>query len=803
MVKQKRGQISNIKTYFIIVNLIISIIAFSWMVSATCEQQKAAYDSCLARGPCNAEATALINCKDLAEKAEKNASAQPAAPAAPPSPAPKPAETGGNTVQTLLGLPATLAGAMTLRDSISGKKTVVAGKQVVSGVTDAGNDYLNGLTNLDYRSKAVAEASGLSPERNEEATLKYLTENSRNFKTGTTATVPEFTLKNFLGYAGKSLLYAGMVAGIAYIVFDYLGPKGSNAATAAAIGAGAGVIAYMFLSSPWAQDAFKYNAFGNYITTGWTPALIGVGVAVALFWAIYKNEKRDSATFEFSCLPWQAPIGGKDCEKCNDMNSCNEYVCKSLGQACEIINPGTAEEKCIWKNPKDVNSPIVSMVNVSDGHLMRVSSAGVEIIGPKAGGCIQAFTPLTFTITTKDNKTFINETSQCKIDYNLNKTFDQMGYFVGKDSIFKYNHTETLSLPGPDAINKVSPEIKNNGNYTLFILCQDANGNKNGKPFLVKFCVEKGPDSTPPNITGASIPSNSPIVFNKSSMNLEIYVNEPSECRWSRQNIGYDNMENNMSCVTDVLKMNPLNTYTCKTNLTGIISRQNNDYYFRCKDQPGSNNSERNANIQGYHYVIIGTQPLYIMNLLPENGVKIMGATDYINITLTAKTDGYKNGESICYYSLTENDYIEFLETNSNVHTQRQDLPTGNYTYHIKCVDLGGNAAYNSTSFNVETDVSPPTIVRAYKYDNNLKIITNEKAECGYSNLNCNFDFNDSVKMNILNIDYTEHSTDWSTENNYYIKCRDKYNNQPDINTCSIILRPIDLISDTNPVEEM
>ena len=58
---------------------------------------------------------------------------------------------------------------------------------------------------------------------------------------------------------------------------------------------------------------------------------VGIGVAVLVFVLTYKKVKQE--TVIFSCLPWQAPTGGSDCEKCNKKDfPCSEYQCRSLGQ---------------------------------------------------------------------------------------------------------------------------------------------------------------------------------------------------------------------------------------------------------------------------------------------------------------------------------------------------------------------------------------------------------------------------------------------------------------------------------------
>ena len=129
------------------------------------------------------------------------------------------------------------------------------------------------------------------------------------------------------------------------------------------------------------------------------------------------------------------------------------------------------------------------------------------------------------------------------------------------------------------------------------------------------------------------------------------------------------------------------------------------------------------------------------------------------------------------------------METGTNEHRQRQDLVTGSYKYYFKCVDLGGNAASNSSSFNVEVDRSPPAVVRAYR-EGSLKIITSEDSICSYSNKDCNFEIKDGIAMPYDNQEV--HTAEWKLLN-YYIRCKDDYDNQPNPNTCSIVVKPYNL----------
>ena len=122
------------------------------------------------------------------------------------------------------------------------------------------------------------------------------------------------------------------------------------------------------------------------------------------------------------------------------------------------------------------------------------------------------------------------------------------------------------------------------------------------------------------------------------------------------------------------------------------------------------------------------------------------------------------------------------------VHVQRQDLIEGEYTYYFKCVDLAGNAEYSQTSFTVKTDRQGPSVVRVYKEGGELKVVTNERAECSYSFIDCNFEIDDGIKMS--SFDSINHLAEWNTNHNFHIRCKDKYDNQPDPNTCSFITRP-------------
>ncbi len=645
---------------------------------------------------------------------------------------------------------------------------LIIGIIAFSYMVDATSCQDCGSTPLPASSRANVP---MSLDEGKEVSVKEIASGASSGKS-LVSKIGEGVFSDFLVIAGFTALGA-LVGGLA---------GGEDGETWGAVSGLSGALAYVVSKSIYGSSGAVFGMeIGSFTVT---PAVFGIGVGVIVFALTYKETS--IKTVEFNCLPYEPPVGGNKCELCNEFEECSEYTCKSLGQACEIVNKGTEQEKCIWANPNDVNSPIID-VRVNDKYTtkpftsVRPPATGVEINFNE--GCIKAFTPLEFEIIS-------DEPSQCKIDYNMT-SFEEMSYYVGGDNIFDYNHTEKLALPGPDAINALAPELKNDGVYTLYTICRDANGNENENPYAIRFCVEPGPDLTAPVIEDTNVPSGSPIQFNKSTLDLEIYVNEPAECKWSHEDVSYELMGNDMDCNNNLWEMNSMNTYTCSAVLNGIESRKENDFYFRCKDQPSSEESDRNTNSKSFEYVIKGTQPLNILDIEPNEIIR--GSSDVIPVFLKVKTDnGYNNGEATCYYSLTddEDDYIEFLETGGNEHEQRQDLSEGDYTYYIKCVDLGGNADYGSVFFEVETDSSGPVVVRLYKENEELKIITNEKADCSYSFIDCNFEIEDGINM--ISYDYVIHKEDWKTKK-YYIRCEDKYGNQPNPNKCSIIVRPFEV----------
>ena len=691
--------------------------------------------------------------------------------------------------------------------TFSTPKTPSASPTPAAGVFNPFQKIGSSLVSFFSSLQQATSASQKTPD--EEETPAKITSGKGN---EANETKPSSWLLGLLGVSVKrgnlldSIVAGAEWAGIAYgagrLIGSFLGLKSSTSSSiSAALAAGFGFGRALGVAGQKGGMLAGYKIPIKFLYTPegtlkpWVPWAGGIAAGLIVLALTYKKERKIIITFE--CMPWEAPSGGENCEKCNsDLYPCSEYRCKSLGQNCEF--KAGEGDVCVWKDPRDVNSPTIQAWDdvLSPDHkyepntAVRPPNRGVKIIYEKStDGCVKAFTPLTFGIIT-------NEPAQCKIDENRTRKYDDMRYYFGGSNIYKYNHTQTLRLPSPNAINAEAPELKADGNYNLYVRCKDANGNVNEDLFVFSFCVEKGPDVTPPIIEGTSIKNEMPIQYGLNETPLEVYVNEPAECRWSRLDLDYEDMENEMSCDTHVYEMNNNFLYKCKTTLTGLRDYEDNIFYFRCKDQPWlkgtENENDRNVNRESYKFILKGSRQLTITQAEPNN-ITIKGAGTLATVYLQLVTEnGCCNGDAWCSYSLTTNeeDYILMYETSGYKHRQRLDLPSGQYTYYFQCTDLGGNSAWTNVTFNVEIDNAPPKVVRVYKSGDKLKVITDEKATCSYSNNDerkCNFKIEEGTNMPYSNS--TEHVAQWKEEN-YYIKCKDINGREPAPDECSIIVKP-------------
>ena len=518
--------------------------------------------------------------------------------------------------------------------------------------------------------------------------------------------------------------------------------------------------------------------------------IMGGPLAKAIF-GIGKTKKKYAT---FTCMPWQPPLGGANCEKCSNFTSCSEYRCINLGQTCALLNKGTEFEACVNNASSDVSSPRITPLygTMTEGFEYRnIRNEGFEI--KEAGrDCIPEFTNVLFGIQT-------DKPAQCVIGNDSIQTFDEMkDHYFGGRNLFLTNHTTYLSFPSAEALENeyedLAPvEISKLGETNIYVKCRGVNGKENDAAYFIKSCVKEGP--TYPYITRASPENGGYIAYNADEINATFWVNEPSECRYSSEDKEYESMENLMEC-QDSLENYGLDGLACNTTLN--VS-SNTQFYVRCKDK-----SEYNMTMEdSYPYELQrSASELRIILIDPENGEVIRVASEPATVNLEVVTGGgAEDGKATCYYKFAENALpIRFRETDSNKHKQVfSSILGGNYKIWVECEDVAENKAAGTTEFTVYVDTNAPSVTRVY-YSNGLKIATNEDSTCAYSFIDsrCSFDIKNITEKNnaeLMTGTGKEHTTEWQAEQTYYIKCMDEYGNQP--GRCSIVVRPYEIMKKT------
>lgn len=599
------------------------------------------------------------------------------------------------------------------------------------------------------------------------------------------------------GALTAGLAWGAIVGGIGYGIAKLFGLNNQQAGSIG-IGLGAGTFVGTTIYHSVAQGSISGISATSAPLVGFG---IGAVVAVGIIVATYKKEKKELVVFE--CLPWEAPLGGSKCEECNNdpKMPCSEYRCKSLGQACEIVNKGTESELCVWVNREDTQAPkiVPSEDALSDGLEYRPDRAisppntGFKILSSEEG-CLEPYSNFEFGIETIDGRTNQPEPSQCRADFALKNSFNEMQFLFGGSNLFKQEHNMLLKVPSPFTEEEgENPVIHSNGEYTLYVRCIDANGNgERSAAVAFSFCVQEGPDTTAPEINGFSIPDGTPVTANIDEVPIEIYTNEPAECKWSRQDKSFEAMENAMSCPTQSFQVNAQLNYPCVGKLTAIEDRQINEFFFRCRDHSTAVGG-RNTMAQSERLTLRGTEELTLDSVGPSG--EFLGGTTTVEVTLTAKTsNGANEGRATCFISETGeiDSYFEMFNTDNFEHNMTLDLVGGNYTYYFRCLDEGGNAAERSTSFSVKVDAAAPQITRAFRDGDNLKVITSEASNCVYSLTTCNYNFEQATQDTSFSVEditrRTVHFTPWEEDKTYYIKCEDLQGNRPRAGSCQIVV---------------
>jgi len=465
----------------------------------------------------------------------------------------------------------------------------------------------------------------------------------------------------------------------------------------------------------------------------------------------------------FECNPWEPPIGGADCSKCNEdpLKKCTDYRCESLGKSCGILpdTRNTENPLCsdMYECENEFTTPEITFRGI-EGENYQASESNIpqtDITLAKISPPIEEFSFINFSITT-------SEDAVCYWDLERQiKIIDMRRNFNFRENLAygTIHYSEEFRLPSADE-----------GSERIYIMCSDPC--ENIKEYALEFDIKPQPDNTAPVILRFNPESGSYLRIDETTKLVNVYLNEPGVCKHS------------LSPNQDYEIMNPTlcdeRAYIC-TGAIQNLTQEENKIYFKCNDSFG------NINLNDREYTLIRTpQELRIDSISPQGTIL---EDDFELQVITS--GGMANGDSICRWKVLERvgwwDYFEDIP--STTHTYEfEDFPQGGYEFEIFCQDKILNNITQAINLNVEVDTTPPIVVRAHRDEvtSKLKIITNELAECAYDTHDCHFNFENGTDMTTALS--TNHFADWVEGRTYYIKCKDQWENTNP--GCAIIISP-------------
>jgi len=515
-------------------------------------------------------------------------------------------------------------------------------------------------------------------------------------------------------------------------------------------------------------------------------------------WILSLGYEDAKITYNFNCNPWVPPLGGGDCEQCDDFEFCDEYKCKSLGAHCELKNIGSAGlETCVGLE-NDMIPPIINphvIAPITENDIIKTPISQGLNGGYEFKQTFDSFSEVEIGIDTWDEEpggSLSPEPAICKISSKPTLSYDEMLYYfdgIGEDGAAFIKREHIMTIPylanglelDPDEDRIVLEGGKTN---TFYVKCINTNGIANIKDYFIKIKVNNEPDGTAPVIEEYSLRNGAILPSGINSTTLILYTDELTNgpgnlthvggCRWSNEpTTSYTNMVNDFVCSEDRVDGEH---YSCGGILSGLQNDADNIFYFKCRDVAGNINQHPQP-LNGFHLYLSEGLDITAYSPLNQPPVYANGAT------LEVQTSGGANGDgtATCYYSLSrffDINSIEFENTGGSIHAQEfATLASGEHTYYAWCEDSAGNGATQEITFTLLRDEDSPELDRIYVDGTRLYIQLNEAAECEYS-LDGPFSFGVEGNSQMEPSGELTHFCQLAENGVYNIVCQDSWENQ-------------------------
>ena len=227
----------------------------------------------------------------------------------------------------------------------------------------------------------------------------------------------------FLSGAGTVLSGAAIGATAGYFLGKFIAKQAhmSPGQSEAFIGimTGAGAAVGVAVTAGLSTDVTLIGALAQ---IGWIGLFAWFIIVVAILYAIYsvfQGEDNEYAITQYTCGVWTPPEQG-DCSLCNnDIRTCSEYRCRSLGLNCQYYNDNGEPGWCAAT--EDTWSATISPwpeALTSGLSYTEISGTGFKIEGNETEK-VPAWTSLQFGIIT-------DKQAVCKIDSVHTQSYDEM-----------------------------------------------------------------------------------------------------------------------------------------------------------------------------------------------------------------------------------------------------------------------------------------------------------------------------------------------------------------------------------------
>ena len=513
---------------------------------------------------------------------------------------------------------------------------------------------------------------------------------------------------------------------------------------------------------------------------GWITLIVG---ALTALWALFSGVgKTAQVDVEFSCLPWEAPTGSADCEKCNEDEGrqCTKERCESLGQGCEVLEGtlGTDEPTCIGICGGTPSPSVITPGDAQQGYRLVTSTTNKDFkLTEGSSGCIEEQNEIGFNLKA-------DEYVQCKYSFKEPTSYELMesNYPSGSNSYLK-EHKFTIDIPSLNSL-----DLEDGDDTTLYVSCQDKCGAFTPGGYSIDMCIKELADETPPIVEIYAPENEKEYPYNPQPLLVKAFVNEPSSCSWDISSKPYEDMANSMGECSQTEQPHPIYPLTtghvCSDVFTDLTP-EINTFYIKCKDASG-NIGESEYKLKVLDDIskedFISTNGLEITSYSPQEETITTGDSPP-EIELEIQTSkGANNGDASCGYSFTSfSNTLPFLDTLSTSHKQviGSGMASGDYTVYIKCEDLDKiSSAETTIDFTLNIDQDFPLITEDVAEGDFLTIKTDEEAKCAYTPSSCNFNIEEGIEFDFGYDFVTEQKTEWNPAITYFVRCLDKYGNE-------------------------